>query len=95
MRLQQVLFDRADRRIDQLERSSTVLTVIPGGSDLATSSRRSATAEATTRLLPIRKHQRGADNDFLAVFGSRAGAQFAADPDRGDVANRDTGHRHG
>ena len=37
------------------------------------------------------EHERGADDDFLAVFAGTAGAQLLADADRGHVVDVDRG----
>ena len=77
------------------ERSRRCATMTPGGSASATSSSRSRHARGNDAAVAAGQHQDRADDDLVAVLGSSAGAQVAADADSGDIAHRDWQHRRG
>jgi hypothetical protein len=60
----------------------------PAGSALAASSSRAAAARADPAVLTS-QHEHGAEHDFLAILGRRAGAQFFAHADIGDIGHAD------
>jgi hypothetical protein len=80
-----------DRRVDQLRAVEDGLDLDPRRHRLGDFAQARGNRIGNDPAVAACDHQGGADDDLLAVFRSRAGAQIAADTDGRDIAHR---HRH-